>query len=266
MQRNNKRLVDEALTYEPVRNTFLLGWEWISINKAFTAMALGIYILFNILGVSFLATVFAITLQIYIGRIFYASNNITSYIEQIKESTREKLLKDTLIPSFGAYLGWTLLTFIVGFLILLFILNTNDISTLNLEALQTPEAIEANMETLKPLLMAFAMPLFFLILLVLYIKPLVESNITLSRTFKEGFSAVFTAFSLDLWRKAMRRDYFFYVLKLDILLIGMMLPVAFLLSLIGLNLLTYILIFILLYIINIITAIASMLLRRMVEE
>ena len=265
MQENNRHLVDEALTYEPIRNTFLLGWEWISINKEFTAMALGIYILFNILGVSFLGTVFAIIIQIYIGRIFYTSNDITSYVDTIKQSTREKLLKDTLAPSFGAYLGWTFLTFIIGLLVLLFILNIHDLSSLNVEALQTSEAIEANMELLKPLLMAFSMPLSFLILLVLYIKPLVDANITLSRTFKEGFSSVFTTFSLELWRKAMRSDYLFYVLKLYMLLIGMMLPIGFLLSLIGLNLLTYILIFILLYIINIIMAIASMLLRRMVE-
>ena len=262
MQENNNRLVDEALVYEPVKNTFLLGWEWIILNKPFTAMALGIYILFNIVGVSFLATVFAIVIHIYVGRIFYTSNNITTFVDTIKGATREKLLKDTLAPALGAYLGWTLLMFISGLVLLLLVLNIHDISVLNL---QTPEDIEANMEILKPLLMGFSIPLFSIMLLLLYVKPLVEANITFSHTFKEGFSAVFTIFSLVLWRKVMRSDYFFYVLKLNFLLILMMLPIGFLVNVIGLNLLTYMMIFILLYVVNIIMAMASMMLRRIVE-
>lgn len=263
MQTNNRRLVDEALEYEAVKNTFLLGWEWIALNKSFTAMALGIYVIFNIFGVSFLATIFAIMIHIYMGRIFYTSNNIGMYVDAIKTSDTEKLLKGTFPPALGAYLGWTLLMLILGFMVLLFVSSMHDLSTLNV---QTAEDIEANIETLKPLLLAFAMPFSFLMLILLYIKPLVESNITVSKTFKEGFLAVFSTFSFALWRKSLRRDYFFYVLQLDVLLLIILLPIGFLVSLLGLNMVTYILVFIGLYLVNIFMAIASMMLRRMVIE
>ena len=266
MYTNNKSLVDEALIYEPIKNTFLLGWEWITVNKAFTATALGIYILFNLLGVSFLATIFTIMIQIYIGKIFYGSIGITEFVESIKTSTREKLVKDSFFPAFGAYLGWTLLMFIIAVLLLLLVLNQQDISALELSNLQTPEAIEANIDILKPILFSLAMPSFVLMLIVLYIKPLVEANIIMSQTFKEGFSAVFTIFSFELWKKAMRSDYFTYVLKLNLILIVLSLPLGLLVTLMGLNILTYIVVFVFLYVINIIMAIGSMMLRRMIEQ
>ena len=265
MQENTTRLVDEALIYEPVKNTFLLGWEWIVINKEFTAMALGIYILFNMVGVSFLATIFTIMLQIYIGRIFYTSGNITTFIDTIKASNREKFLKETVAPAMGAYLGWTVLMFLVGLIVVLFISTVQDLSTLQLETLQSAEDIEANMKIIEPLLMALGIPSLLMMLLLLYIKPLVEANITMSHTFKEGFLAVFSSFSFDLWRKVMRSDYFIYVLKLDFILMVMFLPIVFVVSLIGLNILTYSMILVFLYMVNIMMAIGSMMLRRMVE-
>jgi len=265
MQKTNTRLVDEALIYDPVKNTFLLGWEWIVINKEFTAMALGIYILFNIVGISFLATIVAIMLQIYIGRIFYTSSSITTFIDTIKASNQEKLFKETVSPAIGAYLGWTALMFLVGLLVVLFVSSMQDLSTLQLETLQHSEDIEANMKIIEPLLMALGVPFLLMMLVLLYIKPLVEANITMSHTFKEGFLAVFSSFSFALWRKAMRRDYLSYVVKLDFILMVMLLPIVFIVSLIGLNILTYIMIFVFLYMVNIMMAIGSMMLRRMVE-
>ena len=44
------RLIDEALASEPIRNTFRLGWEFITLNQKFTLTAIVIFILLNILG------------------------------------------------------------------------------------------------------------------------------------------------------------------------------------------------------------------------
>ena len=265
MQENNTRLVDESLIYEPVKNTFLLSWEWMKLNKQFIAMTLGIYVLFNLVGISFVATMFAIVMQIYIGRIFYESMDISTYVDAIKKSNAEKLLSKNIAPAIGGYLGWIVLMTMVMLVVVVFVSSTYDISTLDLQSLKTVQDIEANIDILIPFFIAMSIPALVIMLVLLYIKPLVDANIVMSHTFKEGFLAVFTSFSADLWRKSLRGDYFYYVSKLGIVMMLMMFPFALLVSVIGINILTYIIMFVLLYISNIIMTVASMMLKRMVE-
>ncbi len=48
-ENNNRLLVDEAIAFEPIKNTFRLGWEFVKLNQQFTITAMIIFILLNLL-------------------------------------------------------------------------------------------------------------------------------------------------------------------------------------------------------------------------
>ena len=114
MQESNRRLIDEALDFEPVKNTFRLAWEFIVLNKRFTLIAMGVFIVLNLIGsipvLSLIFTVFAavfgIVIQIHSGRTFYATQNIETYVQEIKDSRVEEITSKHLRTGLGIYLGW----------------------------------------------------------------------------------------------------------------------------------------------------------------
>jgi len=271
MQENDQenrtfRLIDEAVTSEPIKNTFRLGWEFISLNKKFTVTAVVIFILLNILGmipaVAFifmiLSAIFGLALQIHIGKIFYLSENIQSYVSKIEDSSVEAILNRHTSTSFGAYFGWVLL--LLGFLFILSILGGN-------MGLITPNMNETE---LFNLLLILGFPFIIIALLLSYVHPLVQSNIFMANGFREGFKAVFTIFSMDLWRLSMQKSYFKYLSLFGIVTLLFLFLFAFLIGIIttitGLALLGNILLMISMYVFMVMMAVGSMMARRVVEN
>ena len=265
IQNDNKRLIDEALLAEPIKNTFRLGWEFITINQKFTLTVLGTFILLHLLGTIpilslifiVVSGVFGLAIQIYMGRVFYTTQNINSYVKEIEESTLEKLSNTTLAPALGAYMGW--IVFLLAFLVLFSIL-------LGMTGLVNEGMNESDLLTAT---LSVAFPLLTTLLLLSYVQPLVHANITLSKNFKEGFTAVFTIFSVDVWRRAFNKTYFNYVAILGTVTLGIMLLLVILLQTIGLSLelsfITNILLLGAIYIFIIIMAVGSMMAKRIVD-
>jgi len=263
MQEENKRLIDEASEFEPVKNTFRLGWEFIRLNQTFTLTVLAILILLNLLGIiplfsliaPMLAGVLSMTLQIYAGRTVYESKNITDYVERIKNSRIDsEALKGHFSTAFGAYVGW-----IVLFIAFMFIASIVAVSSgLINENMSEPDILMA--------LASLAFPFMLVALILSYVQPLVHSNIVLSNGFVEGFKAVFTLFSRDVWSSAMQKSYFVYVSIFGLLIIGILIPFVALFASMGMGLFLNILLVIVSYILMIIISIAAMVARRIVEE
>ncbi|HHH55041.1 MAG TPA: hypothetical protein ENK91_15365, partial [Bacteroidetes bacterium] len=109
---NNRRLIDEALLDTPIENTLRLAWEFIKLNKKFTFTAMGIFVVLNLLGAipllslvfAVLAAVFGISIQMHVGRTFYGTENIETYIEEIEESRIDNVLTQYSSTAFGVYL------------------------------------------------------------------------------------------------------------------------------------------------------------------
>jgi len=266
MQEENTRLIDEASdseSLESVKNTFRLGWEFIQLNQTFTLTVLAILILLNLLGMipllSLIASMFAgvlgITLQIYAGRAIYESNEITDYVELIKTSRIDnEELKEHFNTAFGAYVGWVILLFAFSFMAAIMAVSSG---------LITENMNEADV------LMAFAsigLPLTLVALALSYVQPLVHSNIVLSNGFSEGFKAVFTLFSRDVWSSAMQKSYFAYVSVFGLAIMLVLIPFVALFVSIGMGVVLNILLVIVIYMLMIIMSMAAMFARRIIEE
>jgi len=263
MQEDNTRLIDEASDFEPVKNTFRLGWEFIRLNQTFTLMILALLILFNFLGmiplISLIASMFAgilgMALQIYAGRAIYESNDITDYVELIKNSRIDsEVLKEHFSTAFGAYMGWVVLLLAFVFMAIIMAISSGFIN----ENMNEADA-----------LMAFAsigLPLVLVALIFSYVQPLVHSNIVLSNGFSEGFKSVFTLFSRDVWSSAMKKSYFTYVSIFGLVIMGILIPFVALFSSIGMGVVLNIVLVIGSYMLMIIMSIAAMFARRIVEE
>ncbi len=265
MQEENLRLVDEALEYAPIKNTFRLAWEFIQINKKFTLTSILVFVVLNLLATApmvgfifiILAGVFGFIVQIHVGKIFYTTSTITTYVNEIQESTTEAMSKTSLQPAFGAYLGW--IAFIFISLILLSIVGTS-MGILHEGMTQTDMLLA---------LANLGVPFLLFALVLSYVQPLVQSNIILAQDFKQGFKAVFSIFSVTVWRSAFKKSYFNYVALLGlVIVVGVFALVAFitLFSMIPLlNILVNIFALAMFYVVMVITAIASMMARRLVE-
>jgi uncharacterized membrane protein YqaE (UPF0057 family) len=266
MQKDNRRLIDEASefeTLESVKNTFRLGWEFIRLNQTFTLMVLAILIVLNLLGMipllsliaPMLAGVLGMALQIYAGRAIYESKNITDYVELIKNSRiNSEALKGHFSTAFGAYMGWVVLLLAFIFITTIMAISSGFI---------TENMSEAD------LLMALAsigLPLALVALVLSYVQPLVHSNIVLSNGFPEGFKAVFTLFSKDVWSSAMQKSYFTYVSVFGLVIMAILIPFVALFMSVGMGLILNIALIIGSYMLMIIMSIAAMFARRIVEE
>jgi len=262
VQENNIRLIDEASQSEAVKNTFRLGWEFIKLNQTITFTVLGALIVLNFLGMiplfflvaPMLAGVLGIALQIYAGRAVYESSDIINYVEIIKKSDISEVVTRYGKTAFGAYIGWVILL-----LTFLFVASIMAISS---------GLITENMNE-KDVLIAFSsigLPLVLVTLIFSYVQPLVHSNIVLANDFKEGFKAVFTIFSKDVWSSAMQKPYFSYVSIFGLGIILCVIPVAIVFSVLGKGMISNLLVVIVSYLLMIIMSVAAMIARRIVEE
>ena len=259
-------LIDEALSSQPIKNTFRLAWEFIILNQKFTFITMSFFIVSHLLGMisvlafisMFLAGSFALAIQIYIGKIFYTTHSINSYIHEIEISTTETLWNRTISPAFGAYLGW--LVFLLMFVFLFGILA--GMSGLISENMTKGDFLN--------LFLSVGTPILLLLLLLSYVQPLVQSNIILSESFKEGFLAVFTIFSLELWKRSINKEYFQFVAIFGTIIMVILFIVIVLLESIalatGLFLFSNIILLGCLYIFIVMLAMGSMMARRMVED
>ena len=263
---DNRRLIDEALESEAVKNTFRLAWEFIRLNQKFTLIAMGLFIVLNLfgglplMGTLFMvfAGVFGMMIQIHVGKMFYATHDIDTYVATIEESKIENVIKQHVQVAFGAYMGWIVLLLIT--LVLVGVIGG------------ATGLIHEGMDQMA-LVMALAtlgLPILLISLLLSYVQPLVHSNIVLANDFSEGFKAVFSIFSLDVWRSAFQKTYFNYVAIFGLVLIGAvfaMVAVSSLLMLIPfVNILGNILMMGCMYVFMVIISIGAMMARRLVEE
>jgi hypothetical protein len=266
MQENNRRLIDEAIESEAVKNSFRLAREFIMLNKKFTLIAMAIFIVLNIfgavplLGIVFavLAGIFAISIQIHVGRTLYGTDNIETYVNQIDESYVNEVLSRHMSTALGVYMGWLIFMVLIFFLLGLF--------------LSFSGAVTQNMSEEQMLMVIgqYSMPIIIIVLLMSYVQPLVHSNIILANSFTEGLKAVFTIFSKDVWRSAMQKIYFVYIAKVGILIsLVLLVTIAIVVAIAmtpGFGILLTILMLALMYLFMIFMSLVAMMARRMVEE
>ena len=267
MYENNKQtsdvyLIDEALTSEPIRNSFRLGWEFITLNRKFTLTALVIFILLNILGMipaialifMVLSAIFGMAIQIHVGRTFYLADGIKSYIHQIKESSLETILNRHTATASGAYMGWVVLFFILLFFLSIIAGSMGLISE------------NMNESDLINLMLTLGFPLLLVALFISYVQPLVQANIVMSDGFGAGFKAVFTLFSMNLWRSALQKSYFKYVAIFGtVIMLALFLfisVISILITFSGIPLLGNILFMVGIYIFMVMMVIGSMMAKR----
>lgn len=266
MQENNRRLIDEALMNEPIKNTFRLAWEFITLNKNFTAIAMGIFIALNLFAtiplIAFIFMVFAaalgIAIQMHVGRIFYGAKDIGTYVEEIKSSRIDEILSRYMRTAFGVYVGWWVLI-----LLLLFILGfVGAIGGVFHENMNESDVLVA--------VAGLGLPLILVAFAFSYVQPLVNSNIVLSNSFAEGFKAVFTLFSRDVWSSALGKDYLSYVLKVGLVLMAIIFSIGLVLTFLAMlpviGLIGNLLLSVLMYIFMVFMSVMSMMARRIVEE
>ena len=265
-QNRDFRLIDEALASEAIKNSFRLGWEFITLNQKFTLTAIVIFVLLNILGMipmialifMVLSAVFGLALQIHIGRTFYLTNSIQTYIDEIEDSSLEAVLNRYSATAFGAYMGWVLL--LVIFLVLFSVVG-GSMGILN-ENMNESDFLNA--------LFLLGFPLMLVALILSYVHPLVQANIIMANSFKEGFRAVFTIFSINLWRLSLQKSYFKYVAIFGTVIILLLFIFAFFIGLIttltGLAIVGNILLMVCMYVFMIMMSVGSMMAKRIVDN
>ena len=255
-----QRLIDEAIAHEPVKNTFRLAKEFMVLNKQFTLTAMSMLLLLNILSAFLgllamvLSGVFTMAIQIYVSRLLYNAKDINEFITQSRESKVEKVLAQHALSGTGAYLGFVTL-FLAILLLMVFLLQSQGF---DMERVTSVEELILTVSSV-------ALPVLFLILLLSYVNPLVQANIALARDFKEGYLAVFTFFSANLWRQAFNKSYFKYIIL--VLSIVFILAVVFgmLMTLPGIKLLANFFLIVLMYVYMIVMSMVAMFARRVVE-
>jgi len=258
MNKNDIRLIDEAIGNESVKNTFRLGWEFIVLNKKFTAIAMVIVMILNLLGslptvgVLFLlmSGVFSMIIQIYIGKHLYGTDNIETLVNGINGATVKEAVQTHANTAWGAYVGWI---FLMMFIMTIF---SFFIASLGLEK----EAL-VQMDLLA-LLNLFS-PLIIFILLLSYVQPLVQANIIMANNFQEALKAVFTLFSIPLWKSAFQKKYFVYIAKVEGII---MMAIIAVMSLMYLLPPFSIFLSIFLYIYIVMMSVSAVMAKRMVEE
>jgi hypothetical protein len=205
---STRRLVDEALTYEPVRNTFRLGWEFIRLNPIFALSLLLPFMLFLSWGLNpflsmlffSLAIIWSFGIHIYVAKLFYRCEDMHMFVQEVQKSTIEHFIKTALPLGLGAFLAWTLMLFLLAivFVILLFSLAT----------------INQSM-ALEPSIKLFLILPFFLFFLFFWlIHPIIQSNVALSENMFDALFAVYSFLFKNLWKDAFQKEYLFYILMI----------------------------------------------------
>ena len=260
MQENSSRLLDEALSHEPIKNTFRLAWEFIVLNKNFTLTAMSLLLLLNLLStfLGFFAMVisgiFSMAIQIYVARVLYEADGIEQFVEKSKKAKIEEVLSSHALSATGAYFG-LLSLFLVLLLLFGFMVSSMQ---LNLDGMNMQELIDS--------LEVFLLPSLMVLLLVSYLHPLVQANITFTNDFKEGYKAAWSFFSQGLWRDAFQKEYFRYVVLIFLLLLALGVMLGIFVTLPGVNLLVNFIVIVLMYVYAIISAVVAMMARKIVER
>ena len=263
MYENEKRLIDEAISEEPIKNTFRLGWEFITLNKTFTMTILSVLLGMSLLGMLpiigfiflLLPGVLSLIVQIYAGRLVYETKNIETFVSEINEAKGENIVQRYFAPAIGAYAGWLLLGFIFMVIFSLLIGSVGNLeSSLN------------NNDTLITLLSTVAMPILVVFLLISYVQPLIQANVIMADTFQEGFLAVMTLFSRTVWAKAFQSRYFNYMALFGLVLFLAVFLFGFLFAFLGaIPILNMIVMSVFMYLAMIIMSVSAVVARRIVE-
>ncbi|MBU1667659.1 hypothetical protein KKC13_04515 [bacterium] len=263
MHENNLRLIDEAISSEPIKNTFRLGWEFITLNKQFTFTIISVLTLLTLLGLipvvgfifSVFSSAFALAVQIYAGRLLYETENIETFVDEVHNADGEGLIKKYFAPALGAYMGWM----VIGLLFIALV-------ALTVGSMGVTESTLNNSAELLALLSVVGLPIIVIALLLSYVQPLVQANIIMSNNFQEGFFAVFTLFSVEVWKRAMQASYFKYMFWLGLLVLAAAFLFGLLFSLFSvIPFLNILLMIIFVYIFMIIMSVAAMMAKRIVE-
>ena len=118
-------------------------------------------------------------------------------------------------------------------------------------------------------LVSIAIPMLIITLLFSYVQPLVQANVVMANTFKEGFFAVMTLFSVDVWSKAMTKKYFKYTALFGTAVFGIMFIFALISGLLSavpvVNILMSIVLLLGIYVFIVIMGVAAMMVKRIVE-
>lgn len=263
MHENNIRLIDEAISSEPIKNTFRLGWEFITLNKPFTLTVVGVMIFLTLLGFvplvgfifSLFAGVFALAVQIYVGRLVYETDNIETFVSAIKDANGEDLIQRYFSAAMGAYMGWMVIG--IGLIALI---------TLLLGGMGISDSSLNNSVALLSLLSTVGLPALVIALMISYVQPLIQANIIMSDTFREGFFAVMSLFWVDTWRRAFQGVYFSYVARLDLLVLGVSFLFAFIFSIFAvIPILNIVVLLLFVYLLMIMMSVAAVMAKRLVE-
>lgn len=264
MQENNTRLIDEALGSEPIKNTFRLGWEFVTLNKKFTyislAVAIGTHVLssFNASLAFFLMLFYGfymLAVQIEVGRVIHGTENIETFVAEVEAIDASKVVKGHIERVIGAVIGWSL---VYTGIMVLFAVFTFMIY-----------ALIGNMNEAIALIL---IPAVALLLLVAYLQPLIQAKIALSANIEEAMFAVFSIVKPELRIRAFNKSYFRYVASLLFVLLAIPFALTtihglgFFSSVPVLNEVLIVLLPIAVYIATVIMAVGYMIAGRMVEE
>jgi len=262
----NSRLIDEALASEPIKNTFRLSWEFLSLNRQFTLTVMALLLILSLLGMTIpvvgaiftvLSSALSISMQIYIGRLVYESQDIQQFVSEVKIAKGEDILKKFFSPSIGAYMGWMVLSLL--FLVIIgFIAGVIGVPQINLEETM----VLKNEKEIMEFLSVIAIPTLLLFLLFLLIQPLIQFKIIKADNFNQGFFAVMNFFSLKVWRRAFRWSYIRYVFA--VFGIGMLYMIGVFL-LMTIPMVNYIAIILGFYVWMILLSVASVMVERVLE-
>ncbi len=265
MQENNRRLIDEALSFEPIKNTFRLGWEFITLNKKFTYISLMIAIGTHLLSqidpiVGFFMMLFygfyILAVQIEVGRVIYKTADIETFLEEVRAMDVNQVLRDHIERVIGAVIGWsllyTLLMLFFAFLVAILYTIVGDMT----EAL-----------------VITVIPAIALLLLIAYLQPLIQAKVALSANVEEAMFAVFSI-RLPHFRAASFNGFYFkYVVSLLFLLLALPFIITLLhsfgfFSVLGIFVDKFLMLTlpIIAYIASVIIAVGYMMASRMVEE
>ncbi|CAA6826013.1 MAG: Unknown protein [uncultured Sulfurovum sp.] len=212
MQENNTRLIDEALSAEPIKNTFRLGWEFVTLNKKFTYISLAIAVGMNLLSyldpslaffVMLIYGFYMIAVQIEVGRVIHGTQNIETFIADVEAVDVKNVIKGHVERAIGSVIGWSLvytgvmvLFAVAGFMIYAIIGSPNETLVLTL------------------------IPAGVLLLLVAYLQPLIQAKVALSANIEEAMFSVFSIVKPELRIRAFSKSYFKYVASLLFVLLA----------------------------------------------
>jgi len=239
-----------------------LGWEFITLNKKFTLSVIVVLFALSLLGTiplvgfifSVFSSAFALTIQIYVGRLVYETDNIETFVDEVNHADGQKVIERYFSPALGAYLGWMVMGLLFIGIISLFLSGT------------TSGNISTNEELISALT-TVAIPVLLIGLILGYIQPLVQSNIVMANDFKEGFLAVMTIFSKDVWSSAFQASYFKYISIYGLIILLASALFSFIFSLFAvIPILNIFVLIVFVYILSIMMTVSAVMARRIVEK